>query len=165
MQEHIIAFDEGIRRGLRPRENSAKNSQQFIQLDGLYVKDEVLHSLEGPDLIDTSSLDCSFPFPQIFDLTTITLVCTATKVYEYNHSTQTFSQLISVSEGSTWTCADYYEFIVMTNGRALIYRDANSGKWALYADCEIPYGICVCNLNGQLIIGGPEVQISAGFRG
>ena len=133
MQEYLVPFEKGIRAGLRAKEKSLKNQERFVQLDGLFVEDEVLSSLEGPNKLDTSALSTSYPFPQYFELTTIKLVCTATKVYEYN-SDGTFTELITVSEGSTWTVADFYEFIVMTNGRALIYRDAESGAWAEYTD-------------------------------
>ena len=164
MKEYVLNFNEGIKKGITPTEKNAYNNEGFLDMSGAFQNDGLIQSVEKPEWIELSSLDVEFPFPQVFELIGITLVCTPTRVYELL-ADNSLDEKISTSEGGLWSVADYHLFIVLTNGRQIIIRDGQSGEWRVYDECEIPTGICVCNLNGQLIIGGPETQVSAGFRG
>jgi len=164
MREYTTIFRDGLGAGLRSNERSPKNTQVMVHSDGAYSENRILRTLDVLDKIDTSELDCSFPFPQILKLKQFTLVCTETAIYEYRNSVITLL-LGELNAGSTWTYADYEFYIVMTNGAVMVIRDPQTGTWAKYVGCEIPNGLCVCNLNGQLLIGGHQVTISNGFLG
>lgn len=166
MQEYTYKFQAGIKTGLRSDQYLAKDHEAFKEISGAFTDTEVLRSLDTPSEIDVSSLSASYPFPQIFELITKEIiVCTEDKIYEYDQSGDSFTLKLTVSEGGRWSLADYHQFIVLYNGRDIVTRDGISGTWSAYTDCLIPYGICVCNLNGQLIVGGPDTRVSSGFRG
>lgn len=165
MREYLIPLKDLCSHGLAPPDNLPYNQEMFSQMDGALTENGTVHEIELPSQIDTSSLEkTSHPFPQIFRLISLILVCTPTKVYEYSYVGDTFDLKITAPEGSVWSVADYDRFVVITNGRGIFVRDGLSGNWSEHTNREeIPSGICVCNLYGQLIIGGPGVQVSAGF--
>ena len=45
------------------------------------------------------------------------------------------------------------------------WLDPETGDWSKFLDCAFIECLCVCDLNGQLFVGGPEVSISAGWLG
>jgi hypothetical protein len=139
------------------------NDQALVEAQGVMHDSGTMVNLDNLDTIDLSILNCSYPFPQVFKLTNYTLVCTETKIYSYSGTS--LSLVHAVLEGSTWTIADFYDYIVLSNGKDLVVVDPVSGAWSSYAGCQIPFCLCLCSLNGQLIVGGPEVTISQGFLG
>lgn len=164
MQEYTIFYQEGLAKGLRASEHNPRNSGALIQADGVLVEAAELFNIEELTQFDISDIeDCSFPFPQCFRLRNWVLVCTPTKIYTYNGSS--LSLVYSGEEGSTWTVADFYNYLVMTNGKELVVLDPETGNWSKYLDCLIPNCLCLCDVNGQIFVGGPEVSISAGFLG
>jgi len=164
MKEYTYSFIDGISKGLIATEKDIFNKQSFIQMDGAFVNDGIVVSTPDVNQLDLDSLGCSYPFPQVFYLKDLTIVGTATALYDYS-AVGGLTSLITVDEGSTWSVADYHRFVVFTNGKAIIVRDGSSGEWREFTECTIPTGLCVCNLNGQLLIGGPETSCVAGFMG
>ena len=164
MREYAAVFKEGLAKGLRPSSNSARNEEFLYVAKGCIPEDGVLQSL--PILYNAFGLpeQCLFPFPQIFVLRKLVLVFSATNIYELR-SFGTELLYSNATAGSTWTVADFGEYILCCNGRILIYRDPVTGLFNEYIDCEIPPGICILNLNGQLIVGAPGEVVGAGFSG
>jgi hypothetical protein len=164
MREYAVVFREGLAKGLRPSPQNARNNEFLYSAKGCIPEDGVLQSL--PILYNTFTLpeQCKFPFPQIFVLRRLVLVCSETNIYELR-SFGTELLYPSAPAGATWSVADFGEYVLLTNGRVLIYRNAQTGQFLEYVDCEIPSGICVLNLNGQLIIGAPGEVVGAGFTG
>lgn len=163
MNEYTIIFREGLALGLRHNSYNAKNEQALIRSDNAFYENGVLRNTDEITTIDLTTLDCEFPFPQIFQLKRFSLICTPTDIYRLDGVTLTW--VYSALEGSTWSIADFDTFLVLTNGRVLVTLDPVSGVWNEYFECSIPHCICVCDLNGQLLVGGPEVTLSAGFLG
>lgn len=164
MYEYTILYKDGLARGLRASEHNPRNKGALIQADGIIQESGELFNLAELSNFDISSIEaCTFPFPQVFQLREWTLICTPTKVYTYNGATLTL--VYTAEEGSTWTIADFYNFLVLSNGRELITLDPESGDWSKYLDCAIPTCLCLCDLNGQMFVGGPEVSVSGGWLG
>ena len=164
MYEYTIIFKDGLSAGLRQSKHNPKNKGALVQADGVIQKSKELFNLDELETFDISSIEsCTFPFPQCFQLREWTIICTPTKIYTYDGSSLT--SVYTSEEGSTWTIADFYNFLVQTNGRELITLDPESGNWSKYFDCAIPYCLCICDVNGQIFVGGPEVIVSAGFLG
>lgn len=90
-------------------------------------------------------------------------MCTPTDIYTYDGVGLTL--VYSAAAGSTWSIADFDTFLVLCNGRVLATLDPVTGVWSEYLECSIPYGLCVCELNGQLFVGGPEARVAGGFLG
>lgn len=151
MREYTTTYRTGLENGLRPNERNPRNVQFLSMLRGAIPYDKVISSLrELPDPIST--LNAQWPFPQLFHLRRMTLVCDRTAIYEYKDGS--LSLLCNAVSGSTWSCADFGEYVVLTNGESLITRDPQTGVFSEYADCAIPSCLCVCEVNSQLLVGG-----------
>lgn len=164
MYEYTLTIKGALSTGLRKSENNPKNVGALTFAEGVIQKSGELVNLDWLTTFDISSIGvCTFPFPQMFQLREWTLICTATKVYTFDGTSLT--SVYTAAEGSTWTVGDFYNYIIMTNGKELITLDPEDGTWSKYLDCKIPYCLCLCDVNGQVFVGGPEVSISAGFLG
>lgn len=164
MYEYTLMVKDGLKAGLRSSKHNPKNKGALIQATGVIQESGELFNLDELSAFDISSIeDCTFPFPQIFQLREWTLICTSTKIYTYDGAALTL--VYTAEEGSTWTIADFYNYLVLTNGRELITLDPESGNWSKYLDCAVPYCLCLCDINGQMFVGGPEVTVSGGWLG
>lgn len=164
MQEYTIIFRAGIAKGLRNSRRNPKNVGALIQADGVYQKSGKLYNHDELETFDISVLGAqTFPFPQMFQLRSWTVICTPTKIYTYDGSTLTL--VYTATEGSTWSVADFYKFLVLSNGREYIVLNPETNTWSKYLDAENLNCLCVCDINGQLFVGGPDVTISAGWLG
>lgn len=161
MREYSYLFDKGLAKGLRATAKNPRNSQALVESKGMFVEYGSLQSLPAFSDIDISTLGVvAFPYPQVFVLYSMTLVCTATAIYQLVGSTLTLL-IGSLPGGVTWSCADFATFILLTNGKVGVRKDGASGVWSSFVDTEgdLPMGICYCDVNGQLLIGGPGVVV------
>lgn len=159
MQEYTIIFRDGFAKGLRATTRAPKNSQALVLSEGAVPEDGLLRSLEELSSFG-SALGESWPFPQVFNLKTMTLVATQTELFSYELGVLT-SLIAGLPVGSTWTVADYWPYIVATNGACMVVRNPHSAVWDIYTEGLIPACRCVADLNGQLILGG---LIEAGYE-
>jgi hypothetical protein len=151
MREYTVTYNTGLGNGLRPNPRNPRNTQFLTMLAGAIPYDGVLSSL--PELpAPIGALNAQWPFPQLFHLRRMTLVCTIDSIYEYSNDSLTL--LCVAVPDTTWSCADFGEYIVLTNGSSLITRDPQTGVFAEYLDCKIPSCLCVCEVNAQLLVGG-----------
>lgn len=151
MREYTVTYDAGFANGLRPNPRNPRNVQFLAMLAGAIPYDNVLSSLDELP-VPVSVAGAQWPFPQLFHLRRMTLVCTLDAIYELKGATLT--KLCDAVAGSTWSCADFGEYIILTNGNSLIERSPQTGVFAEYADCKIPPCLCVCEVNSQLLVGG-----------
>lgn len=164
MYEYTLTVNTALKVGLRHSKNNPKNVGALVLADGVVHETGELSNLEFLSTFDISTLEvCTHPFPQVFQLREWTVVCTPTKIYTYDGTSLTL--VYTAEEGSTWTFGDFYNYLIMTNGKELITLDPETGVWSKYLDSAIPYCLCVCDVNGQVFVGGPEVSVSAGFLG
>ena len=164
MQEFTTEVRQALGKGLRPSVHTPRNSTFLALALGAFPEDGVMQALPQLDA-PLLPVVCEFPFPQIFRLRRMVIVGTKDALYQYE-SNGDFTLLYQGTKGGwTWTVADFGEYIVMTNGAVLITRDPLTGVFDQYADCVIPPCLCVCNLNGQLILGGPGAAVPDGFTG
>ena len=164
MKEYTILFKKGLAKGLRNSKHNPRNEGALIQAKGVIQESKELFNHPEFENFDISTLDVqTFPFPQVFQLREWTVICTPTKIYTYDGTTLTL--VYTSAEGSTWSIGDFYNFLILTNGQELLTLDPEDGTWSKYLDCAIPTCLCLCDVNGQLFVGGPEVSISAGWLG
>lgn len=164
MREYTITYKDGLSVGLRASSHNPRNQGALVKAQGIIQEAKELFNIDELSTFDISSLeDCISPFPQIFQLREWTVICTPTKIYTYDGSSLTL--VYTALEGSTWTFGDFYNYLILTNGRELITLNPETGIWSKYLDSAIPECLCLCDLNGQIFVGGPNVSISAGFLG
>lgn len=147
---------DAFSRGLVPKEN-VRNVLYLTESVGAFPYEGVLITCEdySAHQLNLTSLACSFPYPQIFVLSKVTLICTPTKIYEYPNIT---TAKITVTSGCLWTVADYKTFILLTNGQVMVKKDAETGVYSL--DTDRPFGTCVADFNGQAFLTSPDVAVS-----
>lgn len=155
MKTDIIPIN-AFSRGLVPKENK-RGVLYLTESTGAFPYEGSLITCEdfSANQIDLSSLSCSFPYPQIFFLSEVVLVCTPTKIYEYPDIT---TAKITTTAGCLWTVADYKTFILLTNCQVMVKKDAETGVYSV--DSSRPFGTCVTDFNGQAFITSPDQALS-----
>jgi hypothetical protein len=164
MKEYTLTFKEGLGRGLRDTFRNPRNSEYLVFSQGAFPENRVIRALDDISAyqLDTFTLETSFPYPQVFVFRYVTVVCTANAIYEYKDGALT-SKLVGITEGSTWTAADYGRYLIMTNGAGIVVKAFDSQEYGFYTSCDVPNCLCLCDVNGQLIIGAPDTYIQPGF--
>jgi len=89
------------------------------------------------------------PYPQLFVLTTMILVCGLTDIHEWT-AAGGLSWKLTVSAGQTWEVVDYFDFLYLTNGVVSVTRNPQTQVYSL---SSLPPMSCLCDFNGQ-VIGG-----------
>ena len=165
MYEYTLMVKAALTVGLRSSDKNPMNKGALTKADGVLQVESELTKIDKLVAFDISTIEaCTYPFPQVFQLREWTIICTPTKIYTYDGTTITL--VYTAEAGSTWTVGDFYNYLIMTNGKELITLHPDTGVWSKYLDSAIPYCLCLCDTKGgQIFVGGPEVSISAGFLG
>ena len=144
-----------IAKGLRPSKRAIRNSGFLVDCIGAVGRDAVLQVIDQLTSIDTSALTVSFPYPQLFIMSDVTIVCTSNTIYELV-SNALVQKITGLTVGDLWSCAEWKGFVVLNNGQVTVTRGAQSKTYAV--DTRIPVGTCVANYNNaRLFIGSPGV--------
>lgn len=146
---------EDLMKGLRPSKRTPRNSGYLVTCDGAVGRDGVLQSLEELTRLATTAIDDGFPYPQIFVFTNIIIVCGETKIYEWVAGA--LSLKITVDAGDLWSAVDFYDYVYMSNSKVSVIR---SGEDNVYVESDLPLASGICNYNGQVMIGSPDVEVS-----
>lgn len=75
-----------LSRGLRPSKRMPRDSGFLVECAGAVGRDGVLQVLSQVSRLATTEITDGFPFPQIFVLKKLILVCGLAKIYEYQGS-------------------------------------------------------------------------------
>jgi len=134
--------------GLRTNKEAPRDSGFLVECIGAVGRDDILCALDELSKMDLSGF--YFPYPQIFVLTKLIIVCTATEIYEWVDSALVL-KLSGITKGHRWDLADYNEFVYLSNSKVAIRRDIN-GTYA--ATDELPVASAICNMNGQIVVSG-----------
>ena len=146
-----------LARGLRPTSRLARNQKYLTQCQGAVGIDNVLQALSKltDDLIDFTGYTFTFPFPQLFTFKKIIIIADRTDVYELVSGSLVHK--INVTAGLTWSAVDFYNYIYMSNGKVAVTRAAEDQAWDVVTSLPICSGMC--DLNGQVVIGAPGVEV------
>ena len=141
--------------GLRPSKRNPRNRPYLVTCKGAVGRDGVLQVLDELTRINTSAITEAFPFPQIFVFVNLIIVCFQSAIYEWDGSSLV-SKISGLTKGNTWEALDFYHFIYLTNGKVAVTRNAESKVYSI--DSTVPYGMALCNFNGQIFVGAPDVE-------
>jgi len=161
MREFNYVYKKGLSIGLRSSSKNKRGSQALVLSTGMVPSEETLVALDTQNRLDISTISPAprFPYPQIFEFAQVTILATATQIFEVASNGTLTQKLVGLTEGHVWSAADFHNFIVMVNGKQAIYRDGQSLVWS----ADDPYGMAsasgVCNFNGQAILTAPNVVI------
>jgi hypothetical protein len=150
---------EDLRRGLRQSAKAPRNSKLLTVCNGAVGKDGVLRTLDTL-AIHTAISDAitvglvpqdDFPFPQVFALEQLVILCNQTSILEYDGSG--FNSKISglTNTGAKWNISSAYGFVYLSNGQVSVTRSPETGVYSL--NTTTPIARASCNYNGQFIVG------------
>lgn len=158
MKEYPFIFKKGLLAGLRNTDKHPRNEQALILSDGAYPENTSLRAMESISLLPgIEELGESFPYPQVHRGQSHTLVFGATKIWEYKNGSYDLVKS-GLTSGGLWTVADFYDYIVATNGSQLVVRNTDDHTWNVVDSEELPKSNCVAAVNGQLIVGSPNKE-------
>jgi len=154
--ELTVGSDQ-LSKGLRPSSKMPRNSGFLTTCTGAVGRDGVLQVTDELVRMATTEITDGFPFPQIFVFTNVIIVCGLLTIYEWGGNALHLEYTLAPSlAGGTWTAVDFYDYIYMSNGDAAIIRNAGSDIYEL--STVQPHATSICNFNGQVIIGSPNVS-------
>lgn len=138
---------------LRSTTQNKRNVSALVQSDGVFPFDGALGSLRAPMTVTIDGISPApvWPWPQVFYLKQLILVATETQLYEHVSGVNVL-KLDSLTAGIRWTFADFHRFIVGTNGKQLVYRDAETLTWVSGAPNGLENCTSVLNYKGQLLM-------------
>jgi hypothetical protein len=142
--------------GLRPSKRVVRNKGGLVVCEGAVGRDGALQALDELTRIATTEITDGFPYPQIFVFIDVIIVCGLTTIYEWV-SSALVSKLVTTA-GDPWSAVDFHKFIYLSNSKVAVVRDVGDGTYATTAN--LPIASSICDLNGQIIIGAPEVEMS-----
>ena len=142
-----------LSRGFRPSKRMPRNSGFLVECAGGVGRDGVLQCLDELTQLATDTITDSFPYPQLFLFTNFIIVCSQTKIYEYVSGA--LVPKLTVAAGSTWSAVDLYDHIYMSNGKIAVVRSVADKTYS--ETTELPIAMTICNFQGQVLIGGPDV--------
>ena len=93
-----------------------------------------------------------FPYPQLFVLTNMIIVCGQTGIFEWDGAKVV--RKLTVTAGSTFSATDFSDYVYMSNGTVSVIRDAATKTYSITT--ALPVAGAICNYNGQIIIGSPR---------
>lgn len=144
-----------LARGLRTTSKAPRNSEFLTQCVGAVGIEGVLQVLDSITRMDTSTITDCFPFPQIFVFTNVTIVCGRDKIYEWDGSSLTLKYTATTANG-LWSAVDFYDYVYLSNGEEAVVRNPGSKTYSLTTD--LPTASSICNYNGQVLVGAPDMS-------
>jgi hypothetical protein len=112
---------------------------------------EQIGSIVTPFTDPLAALD--WPFPQVFKGMDNTYLAARHYLYTVDSSWSLTQLTAWFSSATWWDFADFGTFVAFTNGSTRIIVDVASGTYHFATAAEFPACKCLCNLNGQLVIG------------
>jgi len=155
-----FVIKDQIGKGMRPTKRNLRDNPYLVSSKGAVPYDGVIQAIDALTRLDTHMLSVSFPYPQLFVFTYFIIICTSTAIYEWNGTTVEL-KLSGLTAGTTWDAVDFYEYILLTNGRQTVKRSVQTKTYVV--DTTVPFGTCLCNFNGQIVLGSPNTQVTGGI--
>lgn len=154
MKEQALSLSK-FTSGLRPYANNPINQDTATECFNLAPRIQGLVPIETINQ-SIDSIVASFPFPQIFFGHKFWLACTSTKIYTINGDFSLTLELdltgAFIGPGQVWHFADFFDYVILTNGIVTVYRDPDSATFKIWvADSTMPNLGTVMNFNGQII--------------
>lgn len=167
MREFQLVFDE-LGKGLRPSDRQVRNSNYMTELFNLRVSGTGLEPyIPVTDMFSGVALNYTWPFPQLVTMEKYRIlidrdvIAGTDKVYEVA-SDLSLTLIVSADyptfgQGDRWEVADFGEYVVLTNGVLMIYRDTVANTFVpILALTATPRCNTICNFKGQLIGGAVQ---------
>ena len=178
MREYYFTFDEGLKVGLRTREDNPRNRQALVECyngrpskDGLLPYNPfVLPTFGGDPPFPHGSLDVTaWPFPQLIALREYNLLIVRDNVVNYDDVVYSIDSSNDLTEelridvltygafGDQFDFADFGTYVIGTNGVVFLYYDTTLNDWqVMTSSSTIPLVKTICNFKGQAVAGNVQ---------
>ncbi|MCK5607031.1 hypothetical protein KAR91_34425 [Candidatus Pacearchaeota archaeon] len=147
---------EDLSKGLRHTKRMPRDSGRLVTCNGAVGRDGVLQAIDELTRIATTAITDGFPYPQIFVFTNYIIVCGETTIYEWVSSA--LVSKLTVTAGDPWSAVDFYNFAYMSNSKVAVIRNSTDQTYEITTN--LPLASTICNYNGQVLIGAPDVETS-----
>src|SRR5512135_3785635 len=143
MKETVIVLKDILRQGLA-QNNNPRNNPALVQSDGAFVYEGALQSVEqftAMTLPATPTTAFAFPYPQLFVLSDVILLCNVDQIWEWAGSggdNGWTSMITSLTHGTPWTVVDQKSYIALSNMQVAVSKNPLTGGYAI--DTSIPTG-------------------------
>lgn len=167
MREFELTFDK-LGKGLRPRSKQVRNSEHLTECFNFRVSGTGLEPYSRiTQLFSGVALTPSWPFPQLIStarykfLIVRDVLAGEDIVYEvaadWSLTHIVTADYFTFGIGDRWSVADFDEYVLLTSGALMIYRDTTLDAFIpILALATIPRCKSFCNFKGQLIGGHVE---------
>jgi hypothetical protein len=167
-----IQFDDALRGGIKtdsrvPRGAVALDQCDYLRPTEFGLKDflPITQEIVAADLTPGGET-WTYPYPQLFRGSKITLLCFSDAIYEVNESTWTAAELAlydaayfgdyvpgngSITVGGGWHFVDYHDNWVLFNGATTIWKTSFYDRPLATDDVSISTG---CDLKNRMFMGG-----------
>lgn len=162
MREFEYTFDDGLSVGLRHHHKNPRGSQALVSCKNWRATPVGLSEWLEPELAYNSR--SVSPFPQLFIgqvavvLIDRSLVSGQDRIYEWSNGGFQLKAAIAFGtygQGGRYSFADFGPYAVLTNGKSLSIRGADTGNWTVSSALgTIPLMKTVLSFRGQLVGGG-----------
>ncbi|RLC21491.1 MAG: hypothetical protein DRH93_11680 [Deltaproteobacteria bacterium] len=151
----LVLNSQEVALGLRKEKKQPKNTFDKVELTGMITQEGMLRTNPVHTRIDTSIITDGFPYPQLFVLNKVVIICGRTDIYEWNGTA--LIHKINVTGGMIWKVMESFNFIYLTNGEVSVKRDPWNKYYTL--DDEV-ISHALCNYNGQVLAGSYKRKLN-----
>lgn len=162
--DFVIGSDD-LARGLRPTKRNPRNNKYLIECIGAVGLDRVLQvidDLENDRIEWFPDLMSEFPWPQIFVFVDRVILCDEGSIHEWDGTSLTKKAPTGIfsyfASGELWSAVDFHSFVYMSNGLYAVIINTSTGEYEITV--EQPSCKSMCNFNGQVIIGSPDLAFT-----
>lgn len=154
MRDFEFPLKDFINRGLALN-NNKRNNPMLVECIGAIPYEKALQSIEQFTALDVSAMSgMAFPYPQLFVLSESIIVCDSDEIWEYDPVLDSLTlKLGSLPAGHVWDIVDFKSYLALVNGACIVTRDPDTGIFTKSSTMD--YGSCLCNFNGQVLMGSP----------
>jgi len=168
VREYELVIDEALKKGLSPEKAMIFNSPYLQRCLGFRCNRSNLEAaIEGSNpLAGEVAFYYDWPFPQFitgngYNILVIreSTVNLEDIIYEVSEDLGTVTHMFSIDEltfgvGTMMEAADFGDYLFMTNGVVMIYRNTVTDTWvAATTHANIPMMRTICNFKGQAVGG------------
>jgi len=156
MKVNGFPLSRAFKKGLRPKIEMDHDPEYLSLATNIYLSKDGCFNAEK--FTRTFALD---EHAQIFPTYKGVFVLTGSALYSYIAPTLT-PLLTGLSIGGLWSCADFGEYVLFTNGSVNLIRNPTTGVFATDSGVVFPLATSICAHRGRLILGGPKNYPYAG---
>jgi len=154
MRHDWVDLSEHLHKGLRVSPEQGRRDNWLAECYNFMVSEGGLKSYEAISQ-PFSQFDPEWPFPQIFWNSKIHILAYEDHIFTFTDENPDPQLVLDLeSPSGPWEILDFYDYLVLTNGSEMFYRDPEDGEFKeLETSDKIPLFKTCCAFRGQAFVG------------